>query len=116
MPEGSNNKALRLTAAALIMAAIAGAMWWAGARRAEAGIDTPAMCILCHTETTVKVGDTPGDEVWPRTCARCGQKGVYLYLRCSACGKTFPLKDPAAERFGYPSQCPHCRHEGVRGT
>lgn len=102
-----------LAAGAVVLGASA---WWSRRGTVDTRVDAMVVCARCGHEGTIKVGDTPGDEEWPRACPGCHQKSLYMGLPCTACGKTIPLKDPQAERFGHPETCPHCRASGAQGT
>ncbi len=116
MPEDNKNSRWKVIAGGVLVLAVVFAAWWSGKNPADAYVDSPAICAHCHVESTVKVGETPAQEEWPRTCPSCNHKALYLAGTCSACGKNFPLKAPDGERFGYPEQCPHCRNSRTRGT
>jgi DNA-directed RNA polymerase subunit RPC12/RpoP len=96
----------------LVMAAGAAAWWLATGR--EGGASAPAICTQCGAEQMVKIGDAPGQEEWPRECPRCRSKHLYMARKCEKCGKPIPFKDPQAEKFGLPGQCPFCKRPVVR--
>jgi DNA-directed RNA polymerase subunit RPC12/RpoP len=88
--------------------------WWV--TRGESGerFSVPAICTQCGAEQTVKVGDAPGQEQWPRECPRCHTKHLYMAKKCARCGKLIPFKDPEAEKLGSPDQCPFCKRAVIR--
>jgi hypothetical protein len=99
--------------ALLLVLAAGGLVWWlAGGGDARASV--PATCTQCGGEQTVKVGDAPAEEEWPRECPRCHTKHLYMARKCVKCGKSIPYKDPRAEEFGLPGECPFCKRPVVR--
>jgi len=100
--------------AALLLVVAAGATAWWFARGGDARAATLAICTQCLAEQTVKVGDAPGQEAWPRECSHCREKHVYMARKCAKCGKLMPFKDPQAEKFGLPTECPFCKQPVVR--
>ena len=102
------------TAAALIFIVAAGAVsCWLWARSGDEGASAPAVCTQCNAAQTVKVGDAPGLEEWPRQCSKCGAKHLYMARKCERCGKSIPFKDPNAEKFGIPEECPSCKRSAI---
>lgn len=99
-----------------IAALVGAAAWWSRSGSTVLQVKAPVMCAACATEAAVPVGPEPGAEEWPRTCGKCGKKSLYLSIPCRACGKAVPLKDPGGDGFGYPTECPHCKDPGIRGS
>lgn len=100
--------------AALIFIVAAGAAsWWLWARGGTETTPVPAICLQCGADQTVQVGDAPGLEEWPRECPQCRAKRLYMARNCTACGKPIPFKDPTAEKFGSPQECPFCRRSTI---
>jgi hypothetical protein len=116
MTQESGNKEGRSwkTAAALVFIVVAGAAsWWLWARGGDRLASVPAICTQCSAEQTVKVGDAPGLEDWPRECSQCRARHLYMARKCERCGKLIPFKDPKAEKFGFPEECPFCKRPAI---
>jgi hypothetical protein len=110
--EGEKGGAWKIAGLLLLVLAGAGVATWASLRdRAGKAVQADAVCLGCGEVSTVKVGDTPGQEEWPRPCPKCRQKQLYLSRPCPRCGKPLAFKDPAGEKFGQPKECPHCKRD-----
>ena len=76
----------------------------------EPAVEMAVVCADCGYTGVMVVGNTPSLEPWPRTCPSCGKETLYLAgRRCKFCKKVVPLKDPQADRYGVPEQCPWCK-------
>ena len=112
-PSDTDGRSWKWAAALLLVVAAGAATWWF-TRGGEARAAVPAICTQCGAEQTVKVGDAPGQEEWPRECPQCRAKHLYMARKCAKCGKLMPFKDAQAEKFGLPVECPFCRQPVVR--
>jgi DNA-directed RNA polymerase subunit RPC12/RpoP len=114
-PSETEQRSWKAPAALILLVAAAATTWWV-TRGANGGpVVVPAVCTQCGTEQTVKIGDAPGQEEWPRECPHCHTKHLYMAKKCTKCGKLIPFKAPDAEKFGQPDRCPWCNRPS-RGT
>ena len=98
----------------LILVGTGIALWWLLVLRSGDELTVvPAVCTECDAEQTVEVGEAPGLEEWPRECAKCGAKNLYMAKDCPNCGRLIPYKDPEAEKFGIPELCPFCNQSAL---
>jgi hypothetical protein len=112
---GSGNR-WRMGGLIALLALMAGLAVWMGLRKGgEPPPKAPVVCLACGYTGTVVVGDAPGQEEWPRECPKCHAKRLYMSRPCPYCGRPLPFKDPKAEKFGEPSECPACKRN-VRGS
>jgi predicted RNA-binding Zn-ribbon protein involved in translation (DUF1610 family) len=94
----------------VLVVAAAGAAWRAAvSMRGEQFEQRAVACAHCGYEGALKVSASAPTESWPRECPQCHEKQLYLYRRCPACGKPILLKDPKEDKYGYPTECPHCK-------
>ena len=97
------------TVALLLVVLVAVGYTWRRVTSPEVeGRAMPVVCSACGFRGTINVGPTPGSEEWPRECPDCHKKHLYPARPCPSCGKPIPMKDPNAEKFGYPDRCPSC--------
>jgi hypothetical protein len=108
-PGDKESRSWKTVATVILVVAVAAVAWWTSARGGDERVSFPAICTQCGDEQTVKVGDAPGQEQWPRECPRCHAKHLYMATKCEKCRKLIPFKDPNAEKFGLPVQCPSCK-------
>lgn len=102
----STRRTAGLLVVALVLAGIAG---WRFSRGDTGKQSMKVVCAACGHEGQAEVGDTPGLELWPRPCPKCGENALYLGHRCRHCGRLVPMKDPNAEKYGTPERCPWCK-------
>lgn len=99
----------------VVLIAAAGTTVWMWTRGGAEQAHAPAVCLACDYTGTVAIGDAPGQEEWPRECPKCRAKRLYMSRPCQYCGRPLPFKDPSAEKFGEPQECPACKRD-VRGS
>lgn len=97
----------------LVVVAAGVLTWWGATSSSRANIEVPAVCAECGYVGTIMVSPTPSSEPWPRECPKCHRKHYYFAQRCPVCGKLLPMKDPAADKFGYPRSCPWCKSRDI---
>lgn len=96
----------------LLVLVIAGIATWASLSGGSGAVaQADAVCLGCSAVSSIAVGDTPGREEWPRACPKCHARKLYMSRPCPRCGKPVAFKDPAGEKFGQPSECPHCKRD-----
>src|SRR5688500_6028935 len=109
-----NAGSLEIGGLVLILLAVLGS--GCGKSGSSEPIQTPGICSACQHEAKITVGEDPVSEKWPKECPKCNKDHFYLAMTCVFCKKSYPMKDPNAEKIGMPKACPHCKRDFPRGT